>query len=97
MSVLRLGPPNPLPCGCGAAGILEGEIDGVGRIIRSPHVIFCPLHDAAGDLLAALEACEVSMDTATSLGVGDFLPPAYRDSWAAAHTAARAAIAKARE
>lgn len=49
---------------------------------------------AAPDLLAALVACDVSMDAAVALGIGDILPPAYRDSWARAHTAARAAIAK---
>jgi hypothetical protein len=52
--------------------------------------------DAVPALLAALERCEVAMDTAAVQGVGDVLPPAYRDSWAAAHTAAREALALAK-
>jgi hypothetical protein len=47
---------------------------------------------AAPKLLAALKRCELAMDTAAMHGVGDILPPAYRDSWAEAHTAARALI-----
>jgi hypothetical protein len=45
-------------------------------------------------LLAALERCDVSMDTAAMLGLPQQLPQVYRDSWAAAHTAARAALAR---
>jgi hypothetical protein len=40
-------------------------------------------------LLAALEACELAMDTAALSGVGEILAPAYRDDWAAAHVEAR--------
>lgn len=46
----------------------------------------------APEIVTALERCEVAMDTAALHGVGDILPPAYRDSWAAAHEAARAAL-----
>ena len=44
------------------------------------------------ELEQALELCDVSMDTAARLGVGELLPPGYRDSWARAHLAARAAL-----
>jgi hypothetical protein len=54
-----------------------------------------PVLLAAPQLLAALKACELAMDTAAMSGVGDILAPSYRDSWAAAHTAARDALAKA--
>ena len=50
---------------------------------------------AAPDLLEALKACELAMDTAALHGLPQELPPTYRDSWADAHIAARAAIAKA--
>lgn len=56
--------------------------------------------NAHGELLAALARCEVVMDTAARHGVGDILPPGYRDSWAAAHTEARrvlAALARGKE
>lgn len=46
-------------------------------------------------LLAALESCDVVMDTAALFGVGDILPQVYRDSWARVHEAARAALAAA--
>lgn len=48
-------------------------------------------------LLAALEACDVVMSTARDHGVGDIMPPAYRDSWVATHKEAIAAIAAAKE
>lgn len=43
-------PPNPLPCGCRVKGLLllpsqENDL----------HVEFCPLHQAAEDLLTALQ------------------------------------------
>jgi hypothetical protein len=60
------------------------------------HLANMRLIAAAPDLLAACEAADVVMDTAAMHGIGDLLPPAYRDSWAAAHTAIRAAIAKAK-
>lgn len=53
--------PNPLPCGCGAMGIqdLENAVDD-GHCLRvgykNVHVVHCPLHGAAPDLLAACEA-----------------------------------------
>lgn len=53
-----------------------------------------PLAKSAPELLAALKACEVVMDTAALSGVGDILLPSYRDSWAAAHQFAREAIKK---
>jgi hypothetical protein len=40
------------------------------------------------------ERCDVSMDTAAMHGLPQQLPSAYRDSWAAAHTATRAALAR---
>ncbi len=43
-------------------------------------------------LRAALEAVEIAMDTAAMHGLPQQLPPAYRDSWAAAHTQARQAL-----
>jgi hypothetical protein len=46
----------------------------------------------AATFKAALEKCDVVMDTAAIHGVGDILPPTYRDSWAAAHTGAREAL-----
>ena len=48
-------PPNPLPCGCRVAGtllLLSQEND--------LHVKLCPLHQAAAELLAALEAYDPS-------------------------------------
>lgn len=44
---------------------------------------------AADKMRAALQACEIVMDTAAIHGLPQQLPPAYRDSWAAAHEAAR--------
>lgn len=49
---------------------------------------------AAPELLAALRACDVVMDTAAASGVQSILAPAYQESWAKAHAAAREAIAK---
>jgi hypothetical protein len=46
------------------------------------------------ELLAALLACEVVMDTAAFEGVGEILSPTYRETWAAAHIAARELLAK---
>jgi hypothetical protein len=43
-------------------------------------------------LRAALDGCEVSMDTAAFLGLPQQLGPAYRDSWARAHQQARAEL-----
>jgi hypothetical protein len=43
-------------------------------------------------LRAALEACEVVMDTAALHDLPQQLPPAYRESWAAAHMGARNAL-----
>lgn len=54
------------------------------------------LFAAAVDLLAACELADVSMDTAAMYGIGDVLPPEYRDSWVRAHRALQAAIAKAK-
>lgn len=50
------------------------------------------LRAEVGRLREALEACEISMDTAAIHGVRNVLPPAYQDSWAAAHQAARTAL-----
>ena len=47
-------------------------------------------------LRAALEACDVVMDTAGILGISQQLPEVYRDSWAMAHMNARAALGLAR-
>jgi hypothetical protein len=44
-------------------------------------------------LREALAACELALDTAAQHGLPQQLPPAYRESWAAAHTAARDALA----
>lgn len=49
--------------------------------------------DPAAELVAAAKACDVAMDTAAMHDVFRILPPAYRDSWAAAHMALAAAIA----
>src|SRR5262249_49188498 len=46
----------------------------------------------ADQLRAALEAVEIAMDTAAMHGLPQQLPPAYRDSWAEAHTQARALL-----
>jgi hypothetical protein len=43
-------------------------------------------------LREALAVCERSMDTAAQHGLPQSLPPAYRESWAAAHERARAAL-----
>jgi hypothetical protein len=45
-------------------------------------------------LRAALEACELVMDTAAFEGVGEILAPAYRESWKAAHMEAQRLLAK---
>lgn len=48
-----MGTPNPLPCGCRAfSGFIRGAD---GDMHNAFHVIHCPLHDAAADLLAALK------------------------------------------
>jgi hypothetical protein len=51
------------------------------------------LRARVAELEAALARCDVVMDSAGVLGLAQQLPPAYRDSWAAAHAAARAALA----
>lgn len=53
-------PTNPLPCGCGAKGRqdLENAHDTGHSLIvgwKDIHVVHCPLHKAAPDLLAALK------------------------------------------
>jgi hypothetical protein len=48
-------------------------------------------------LRTALEACEVVMDTAAIHGLPQQLPQVYRDSWAKAHIAARAALYATKE
>jgi hypothetical protein len=45
-------------------------------------------------LRAVVEACEVAMDTAALHGLPRQMPPAYRDSWASAHAAARDLLAR---
>ncbi len=65
------------------------------RWITEKH--FMDLQTVNAKLLAALEACDVVMSTARDHGVGDILPPAYRDSWELAHKEAIAAIATAKE
>jgi hypothetical protein len=45
-------------------------------------------------LRAALGRCDVVMDTAAMHGLPQQLPQVYRDSWAASHLAARAALAR---
>jgi hypothetical protein len=57
----------------------------------------CRAANAAAGLAGALERCDVSMDTAAVHGLPQQLPAAYRDSWAAAHTAARKALAAYRK
>jgi len=52
-------------------------------------------HADESELRRAAEACDVVMDTAAQHGLGDILPPAYRDSWAMAHKRLRAALATA--
>lgn len=54
------------------------------------------LREQRADLLAALESCDVVMDTAALHGVGCILPQIYRDSWVRAHEAARTATDKVR-
>jgi len=48
--------PNPLPCGCGAVGIPELDHGEARERFSSTHVRFCPLHQAAGELLEALKS-----------------------------------------
>ena len=43
-------------------------------------------------LRSALEQCDMVMDTASILGLPQELPEVYRNSWAAAHIAARKAL-----
>jgi anti-sigma factor RsiW len=45
------------------------------------------------ELAAGLTACEVAMDTAGMNGLPQQLPPAYRESWADAHTTLRTLLA----
>ena len=49
---------------------------------------------ALRDLAEAAKACDVAMETAAIHNVYQILPPAYRESWAAAHMALTAALAK---
>lgn len=46
-------------------------------------------------LRAALEQTDVLMDTLATTGIGNLLPPGYRDAWAEAHLAVRAALQQA--
>ena len=48
-------PPNPLPCGCGAKGIPDLDCMGTRIEYRDVHVVHCPLHAAAPDMLKALQ------------------------------------------
>jgi hypothetical protein len=50
------------------------------------------LVDRIDALRELLTRCNVSMDTAAQFGVGEILPPAYRDSWAETHLEVRAAL-----
>jgi hypothetical protein len=77
------------------ARLLSGE---AGRSVKAEEVERLAAENAAlraerDRLLGLLAACELAMDTAAQHGLPQQLPPAYRESWAAAHTAARAALA----
>lgn len=47
-------PPNPLPCGCGAKGILGTNLEVTRMESHHTHVVLCNLHAAAPDLADAL-------------------------------------------
>ena len=50
-------PGNPLPCGCRAVGTIDLDPFDYSRVhCKSIHVRFCPLHQAAGEILKALKA-----------------------------------------
>jgi hypothetical protein len=46
------------------------------------------------ELEAGLEACDVSMETCSTLGYAQLMPDVYRDSWARAAIEARRLLAK---
>lgn len=74
--------PNPLPCGCAAA--LRRETL---TVPAHWHVRQCPLHAAAGEMLAALKSLRAAVDNSVQR-----MP----SSLAAAFKSAGAAIAKAK-
>lgn len=67
------------------------------RTAEAEHLAVCAeLDEAMADvrrLREALKACDIVMDTAAIHGLPQQLPPAYRDSWARAHTNARTTLA----
>jgi hypothetical protein len=87
--------PNPLPCGCGAKGTQDWDnaVD-TGYSLRvgykNIHVVHCPVHAAAPDLLAACRRGLADLVQFIELaGTGD--PETYE-----AVAQLRAAIAKAK-
>ncbi len=64
-------PLNPLPCGCGAKGTQDLENaheTGYALIVgwKDVHVVHCPLHKAAPDLLAACKHMTTRLATMPS-------------------------------
>jgi hypothetical protein len=51
-------PPNPLPCGCGAKGVPGINFEGTMTTHTHIHVVHCPLHGAAPELLAVAKRYE---------------------------------------
>lgn len=50
--------PNPLPCGCAIVGVPGLNRDATMTEYRNKQIRFCPVHEAAPDLLAACKAAE---------------------------------------
>ena len=89
-------PPNPLPCGCGAVGVMDLKSFEATVRYKNIHVRFCPLHGAAPKLLRALKSINVRVGRACD-EVSDqtFAGRDARRVFGQVSRQARAAIAKA--
>jgi hypothetical protein len=70
---------------------MKGENDFCRHGIVPARCVSCLAAENAR-LRAALDMCDMVMDTASILGLPQELPDVYRDSWAAAHIRARKAL-----
>lgn len=81
------------------AGPWVTHIDGHLRLMDETAAFIAAARTAVPELLAevrrlraALDQCDMVMDTAAIHGLPQELPDVYRNSWAAAHIAARKAL-----
>lgn len=81
----RKFPPNPLPCGCGAKGIVNDDCVSETIGYTHIHVVHCPMHSAAPGMLAAL--CDALLEDNPAFGKLD--PKGTFSGLAAEYIAAR--------